>query len=313
MCRALACLVLASLSVAPAWAQAKFPPPTGYVNDFANILDAQARESLDAVLRAAEAETSAEIVLTTVPSLDGMSVEEYANRMFAEWGVGKKRQDNGVLVLVAPNEREMRIEVGYGLEGILPDGLAGEIIRTDMAPRFRDDDYPSGIKAGVGRVVSIVEARHVLTPEERAALESSGSDDVPLWIIIPFFAIFVGIGGFSIGIGLRTKTFFGLLFGGMFSGMPLLMSMLFAFWPTISVLLPLVLIMIGLGYRLGGKAEWQKSARGPRGKSSTGWVMGGSSSSGSSSGGGWSSGGGSSSGGSFGGGSSGGGGASGKW
>ena len=125
----------------------------------------------------------------------------------------------------------------------------------------------------------------------------------------------VTIGGVAIGVGLRTKTFFGLVFGGMFSGLPLLMSLIFAFWPTIYVLGPLVFIMMGLGYKLGGKLEWMESARGPEGKSGKGWVMGGSSSSGSSSSsdGGWSSGGGSSSGGSFGGGSSGGGGASGKW
>ena len=92
-----------------------------------------------------------------------MSVEEYANRLFKEWGVGQAKQDNGVLVLVAPNEREMRIEVGYGLEGVLPDGLAGQIIRDDFTPRFRDNDYSGGIRDGV-------------TPRRRHRREAPGAD-----------------------------------------------------------------------------------------------------------------------------------------
>ena len=110
----------------------------------------------------------------TVPSLEGIPVEDYAVRLFKEWGIGQAKQDNGVLVLVAPNEREMRIEVGYGLEGILPDGLAGQIIRDQFIPRFRDNDYNGGIRDGVARVVEIVEKQQVLTAEELAKFNEIG-------------------------------------------------------------------------------------------------------------------------------------------
>ncbi len=308
MTRRSAVLIVALLVVVGAVVHAAFPRPTGYVNDFANLLDASARAEIEAALRDAETRTAAEIVIATVPSLDGMSVEEYANKMFADWGVGKKKADNGVLVVIAPSDRSMRIEVGYGLEGILPDGLAGEIIRTEFTPRFKQDDYPGGIRAGMARIVSVVEAKHVLTPEEVAALRDSSSEDPPLWIIIPFFGIFITIGSLAIGAGVQSKTVGPILFGGMFTGIPSLMSILIAPWATLFVLGPLAVFMLIVGYRKGAKTLWANGAGGSGG----GWTMGGSGgSSGSSDGGGWSSGG--SSGGSFGGGSSGGGGASGRW
>ena len=161
----------------------------------------------------------------TVPSLEGVPVDDYAVRLFKEWGIGQAKQDNGVLVLVAPNEREMRIEVGYGLEGILPDGLAGQIIREQFIPRFRDNDYNGGIRDSVARVVDIVEKQQVLTAEELAKFnDQSGADDIPVWIIIPFMALFVSIGFTMVGIGLRSKTGFPLLFGSLFGEMPLLIT-----------------------------------------------------------------------------------------
>lgn len=303
----MALVALAAFSSAVG-AQGTFPKPSGYVNDFANILDAPARAELDALLREAEEKTSAEIVIATVPSLDGMSVEEYANKMFAAWGVGKKKEDNGVLVVVAPSDRSMRIEVGYGLEPVLPDGLAGEIIRAEFLPRFREDDYPGGIRGGMRRIVAVVEAKHVLTPEERQKLTESSSAEPPLWILIPFFGIFITIGSLAIGVGLRARAVGPLLFGGLFVGFPLLISLVLAFVATVFILGPLAIAMMVWGFRLGAKASWREGARGTgRGGSGSGWVMGGSGSGGSGSS---SSG---SSGGSFGGGSSGGGGASGRW
>jgi uncharacterized protein len=141
-------LVLALLLVLPAAVRAEFPKPTGYVNDFAALLDAGARAELEALLRETEQATTAEIAVATVTSLDGLTVEEYANQLFQAWGIGQQANDNGVLVLVAPNEREMRIEVGYGLEPVLPDGLAGEIIRTEFLPQFKSGDYSAGIRQG---------------------------------------------------------------------------------------------------------------------------------------------------------------------
>lgn len=289
------------------------PKPAGRVTDLAGVIDPSVEAEIDQRLDRLEQQTSSEIAVATVRSLEGMSVEEYANRLFKEWGVGQAKQDNGVLVLVAPNEREMRIEVGYGLEGVLPDGLAGQIIREDFLPRFRDDDYSGGIRNGVARVADVVEKHQVLTPEELAKFNEAPSGDMPIYILIPFMGLFVGIGFLMVGIGLRTKTGFPLLFGSFFGGMPLLLSLGLLFLVASVTLLPFAIGMAVLGFRLGGRPSWRDSLRhdddgkGGKGKGG-GWVMGGSGSSGSGS-----SSGSSSSSSSFGGGSSGGGGASGKW
>jgi len=297
----ISCLGLLASTVA---AQPALPKPSGYVNDLANLLDEPARTRLTERLRDVEARTSSEIAVATVPSLDGMSVEEYANRLFKEWGVGQEKADNGVLILVAPNEREMRIEVGYGLEGVLPDGLAGEIRDQQFLPRFRDDDYAGGITDGVNRIADIVEKNQVLTAEELARFSGSSSD-APVWVLVPFLGIFVAVGSFMVGLGLRTKAAFPILFGSFFSGLPMVMGLLVMFTVTLFTLAPFWVAMATWGYRLGGRAKWRDSFRSGSGRGGSGWVMGGGS--------GGSSSGGSSGGGSFGGGSSGGGGASGRW
>ena len=295
-----------------------FPKPTGRVNDFASVIDSATEADLDRQIDQLEQKTSSEIAVVTVNSLDGMSVEEYANKLFKQWGIGQAKQDNGVLVLVAPNDRAMRIEVGYGLEGVLPDGLAGEVIRDQFTPKFRNSDYSGGIKDGVDRLVTIVEKHQVLTPEEIAKLNSgSGNGDKVLpFIIIPFFGLFVTIGFSMLGLGLRSKAGFPVLFGSMFGGIPMLMSLAFLGKLGLFTLVPWGLVMFLNGYRLGGKPGWRDAFRedgGGDGKGtgkssrSSGWTMGTSRSSSSSSS---SSSSGSSS---FGGGSSGGGGASGRW
>jgi uncharacterized protein len=309
--RLLAGAVVVGMALGPLAAQTRvqFPKPTGYVNDFANLLDDATRAELAARLREVEQRTTAEIALATVPSLQGMSVEEYANRLFAAWGVGQKAADNGVLVVVAPNDRSMRIEVGYGLEPVLPDGLAGEIVRTEFLPRFRENDYVGGIRRGMRRVADVVETRHVLTAEERQRLAGSSeesSDDPPLWILLPFLGAFIAIGSTFVGVGVRTRTFFGLLFGALFALIPLAIALAMAFVAASLTLVPLALAMFVVGYRLGNKPSWRAAMRGATrsGSSDSSWIMGDTSSGSSGSGG---------SSDSFSGGSSGGGGASGRW
>jgi uncharacterized protein len=285
--------------------QGTLPKPAGRITDLANVIDAATESELDRRIDQLEQKTSHEIAVVTVTSLGGTTVEDYAERLFRDWGIGQAKQDNGVLVLVAPNEREMRIEVGYGLEGILPDGLAGEIIRDNFIPRFRNDDYNGGIRDGVLRVAEIVEKQQVLTAEELARFNDSASgDDFPVWAAVPFFGVFVTIGFGMLGIGLRTKTVFPMLFGGFFGGMPLLMSVAAAGLLAWLFLLPWALFVFVMGYRLGGRSSWRDSFRGPKGTGG-GWTMGATKSGSSSGSGGSSS--------SFGGGSSGGGGASGRW
>lgn len=286
---------------------AAFPKPTGRVNDFAGVLDQASVAQIYAIIREADRLTSAQIAVATVPSLDGMSVEEYANRLFHEWGIGAKDRDNGVLVLIAPTQRKVRIEVGYGLEPVLPDGLAGEIIRTEILPRFRENDYPGGTLAAVTRIAGIVQRGHILKPDERRALDQTATGDrPPMILMIPFFGLFIAIGGFMVGAGLKSKTIFPLMFGGLFGGIPFLMSLLPFFNAPPLILGSIALLMAVLGYRKSKPETWRMAAASSADSDTSGWTMGAStSSSGDSSS--------SSSGGDFGGGDSGGGGASGSW
>jgi uncharacterized protein len=305
------------LLVLPVCLHAAFPKPAGYVNDGAGVLDVKTRTELGALLRDVEQQTTAEIALVTVPSLDGMTVEEYANRLFKEWGIGKKGRDNGVLVLVAPVEHTMRIEVGYGLEPVLPDGLAGEIMRATFLPRFKEDDYARGIRDGLTRIAAIVRANHTLTADERRATEES--DRPPALPMAIFLALFIAPGFFGVGLGWRVKTIAPLVFGLLFGGVALIMALVpfFNAWPILQV--PLAIAMVRWGYGKGASPAWITPFRpAPEGGGPLrGWVAGGYADSLSGGSGGRSSDGGSSSSsssnGDFGGGSSGGGGASGSW
>ena len=305
-------LVGATLVVAALSAQT-LPQPSGAINDFAHVLTDESRTTLTTLVEAVENDTTAEIAVATVTSLEGLSVEEYANKLFNAWGVGQQAKDNGVLVLIAPTAREIRIEVGYGLEGVLPDGLAGAIIRDEFIPRFREGDFNGGIVRGVTRVAEVVRKGERLTPEQIAALEQSAGFGIPWWVIVPFMGIFVVIGSFMFGVGLRNKGSFEKIWGGCFGGIPLLMSSIFIPW-SFFVLGGLALVLCAIGYRKGLKGfesghsmasdthdmspgSWRSGSS--RSSSSSSWSSGSSSSSSSSS--------------SFGGGSSGGGGASGRW
>ena len=291
---------------------AAFPRPSGHVNDFAQVLTDDDRAYLENFLRTLERDTTAEVVVVTVTSLDGMTIEEYANRLFADWGIGTKTKDNGVLLLVAPAERKVRIEAGYGLEGSLPDGLAGEIIRTAILPEFKEGNLRRGIGRGLHRISRVVRG-------DAAAVTSApaeeGSGIPPAILAVPFFSIFVLLGGVAAGLALRTKTIALLVAGGLLTVIPLFIAATMSPW-SLAFLLPVELIGMAVGYARGQSDYWWRTLRtGSPGGTTVGdpgtWVMGGSdgsSSSGSDSGSDSSS---SSS--DFGGGSSGGGGASGSW
>ena len=133
------------------------PYLTGRVVDNANILSAETQKSITERLKAHENRTSNQIAVLTTATLRGQSIEEYAVAVFKEWKLGQKDKDNGILVIVAPNDRRMRIEVGYGLASRMPDSVSGNIIRNIMAPRFKSGDYNSGIDAGVQAIISALE------------------------------------------------------------------------------------------------------------------------------------------------------------
>jgi uncharacterized protein len=283
---------------------AAFPTATGYVTDVAEVLAGGDRDAAVARIREVEQKTSAEIAVATVTSLDGMSIEEYASTLFQRWGVGKKERDNGVLILLAPGARQIRIEVGYGLEPILPDGLAGEIIATEARPRFSNGEMSAGLLATIRRVADIVEANETVSAADRARLAAAANPSPPALLIIPLFGSFIAIGAFLFAGGLRSKTFFFVLFGAGFGGIPYLLSRLIFANAFDWILGPIGLAMLVVGWFKGRSPSW-RSARGGGGASQSGWVMGADSPSSSS--------GSSSSSDSFGGGRSGGGGASGSW
>jgi len=137
-------------------ATSEFPALSGRVVDDAGVLDAATRESLRQKLAAHEAGTTNQIVVATVKSLHGNAVEDYANRLFRHWQLGQRGKDNGVLLLHAPAERKIRIEVGYGLEGTLTDAITKTIIQNAITPRFKANDFSGGMTRGVDDIIKVL-------------------------------------------------------------------------------------------------------------------------------------------------------------
>lgn len=141
-------LVMAALAARTASAE-NFPKPVGYVNDFAGVMDDQSRAKIEELLGAVENTTTAQVaVVTTKTFAPYASIEEYAVKLFAAWGIGAKGKDNGVLIVVAVDDRRMKIEVGYGLEGAIPDAAAGEIVTDKITPYFKQGNFGEGLYAG---------------------------------------------------------------------------------------------------------------------------------------------------------------------
>ncbi len=146
-------------------------PASGWVVDDAGLLPEDERRALDLRLADHEAGTSNQIVVLTVATLGGLEIEEFAVDEANRRGIGQRGRDNGVLFVVAPNERAARIEVGYGLEGTLPDARAGRILRLDVVPRFRAGDYPGGIRAGVEAILATLDGSYRPTLADRLPLQ----------------------------------------------------------------------------------------------------------------------------------------------
>ena len=298
---------------------ANIPFLTGRVTDNAEILTTDTRRTLTESLKAHEQKTGNQIVVLTVPTLEGESIEEYAVAVFKEWKLGQKGKDNGILVIVAPKDRRMRIEVGYGLEGTLPDGLAGSIIRNVMTPRFKTGgDYNGGINDGVKAIIDVLEGGKVSDAPSGANSKSQASSglnisgpDLSIIEKILFGAFIFGIIGLFTVIGILTPGvgwflyFFLIPFWAMFP--IVIFGTTGAFYCLITYL-----IVFPIAKMLLKNTDWYNKAKKDlrtKGRASIGGFMISSGGSGSS----WSSG--SSGGSSFsgGGGSSGGGGASGSW
>src|SRR5574337_2182898 len=152
---------LAVLLIGAALAAANFPPLTGRVVDAAKILSPIAKADLEGKLSALEQKSGIQLVVATVPSLGGQEIEPYANGLFRAWKLGEAKKNNGVLLLIAPNEHRVRIEVGYGLEGTLTDAVSSIIIANAIAPRFKAGDFDGGVarRSVRGVVVGAAAAR----------------------------------------------------------------------------------------------------------------------------------------------------------
>ena len=133
-----------------------FPDYKGYVNDYTGTLSTEWKIKTENLVQAVREETSCEIAVAVIDELGGATIEEYAAGLFAKWGIGKKDKDNGVLLLVALKDRQLRIEVGYGLEAIIPDLRAKDIIDDVITPRFKNSDYDSGVYNGVVAIANII-------------------------------------------------------------------------------------------------------------------------------------------------------------
>jgi uncharacterized protein len=135
---------------------ANFPALTGRIVDQADVISAETRNSLEPKLADLETKSGIQLVVATVVSLEGQEIEPYANELFRSWKLGEKTKNNGVLLLVAPNERRVRIEVGYGLEGTLTDALSKVIITNAIAPRFKTGDFSGGVSRGVDDIITVL-------------------------------------------------------------------------------------------------------------------------------------------------------------
>lgn len=150
------------LAAGPLFAQVPELKPTGFVNDNAHIINDQTKAKLTTLLSSFEQKTRIEFTVVTVATIGDTPIEDFATRLFEEWGIGKKGEDNGLLLLIAPKERKLRLEVGYGLEGAINDALAGRIIRETIVPWFTKGDYSTGILNGVVASIEILNSKYNL-------------------------------------------------------------------------------------------------------------------------------------------------------
>jgi uncharacterized protein len=163
------------------------PALTAPVNDFAGVIDGASAGAMDRLIRALDAKTTDAVVVVTVASIEPYAdAKEYAVKLFEQAGIGRKGRDNGLLVLLAVKERQVRVETGYDLESIITDGFAGETSRTVMAPYFRQGEYGAGLRAGVERIIGrIAEARGVSLDDLPASPAPVQEMPLPpLWLII---------------------------------------------------------------------------------------------------------------------------------
>lgn len=205
------------------------PPLKGRVNDTARILSASSVQMLEQTLQALEQKESTQIVVLTVPSLEGESLEPYTLKVVETWKIGQKGTDNGALLFIAAKDRKIRIETGYGLEGKLTDLVAGRIIRETMVPAFRQGKYDQGVIDGVGAMVAVVKGEYTgrqVVKKQQPRRDPSG------------FVVFLVIGLAVIGSLFNQKKPVAAVAGGVFAPVAALFLSGFSGWLPFALLIP---------------------------------------------------------------------------
>ena len=183
---------LAAVMPSAALAEPTFPALSGRVVDEAHLLQPAARDAIVAKLEKLQADTGDQLVVVTVPDLQGYEIEDYGYRLGRAWGIGQKENDSGALLIVAPTERKVRVEVGYGLEPVLTDAMSAQIIQNEILPAFRTGGFQRGITSGVDAIITQLR----LDPAEaqaRAAAAKPAQADVPTGSIILVGLVFLFI------------------------------------------------------------------------------------------------------------------------
>lgn len=204
---AFAALLVFVFAAVPALAAPQFPPLTGRVVDDAHMLSPQAEQKLDADLARLEAQTGHQMVVATIPDLQGYDIADYGYQLGRTWGIGRKGQDDGVLFIVAPNERKVRIEVGYGLEPVLTDALSSVILQTKVLPKFRAGQMEQGVLDGAEAVIqqlSLPDDQAKQNVAQAAQAQTQAHDDgggisfgLVILIVFIFWVLASLLGGFG--------------------------------------------------------------------------------------------------------------------
>ncbi|OQX57955.1 MAG: hypothetical protein B5M52_06340 [Helicobacteraceae bacterium 4484_230] len=181
------------LVAAVLFAAITFPELTGRVVDNADLLSPEQEQKVSLQLEALESNTTDQLVVVTLKSLDGYDIADYGYQLGRHWGIGQENKDNGALLIVAPNERKVRIEVGYGLEGVLTDAKSSWIIQNIILPAFKSGEYDAGIQAGAEAIVGILMDPSEMDEAVQADPENIESLFGILFPIVAFFSIFISI------------------------------------------------------------------------------------------------------------------------
>jgi uncharacterized protein len=180
---------------APAYSLEVPGRPEGRVTDRTGTLTRDQIKALDQKMAAFERETTNQIAILMIPSLEGDSLEDYSIRLAEKWKIGQQGRNNGVILLIVKNDRKLRIEVGYGLEGALPDALAGTIIRNEIAPRFKDGKFFQGIEAGISSIIAATKGEYKAGPRKT----KSQIDSLLPFLIVGAFIVFFMVAAASRG------------------------------------------------------------------------------------------------------------------